>query len=215
MGVPNQKKFRHSNSSKGSMVKCKPNAPTALVSPNQSEATKLALHGRAKSGKARILVPPPQIERIKGKYISGMSMRKIAAEEGRDEATVAKIVHMEDMQQYVEGIRRQYWGLGLEAVRSVLKELKKDGWLAHQVLKDIGVVPQQKQMVNLQMSTHRPMTDEEEERAVNELTERIVRATIERHKVFRLPMPQLEQMEDEEKEDDEKDRRPLLERKDD
>jgi hypothetical protein len=83
------------------------------------------------------------------------------------------------------------------------------------VLRDIGVVPQQKQAVNLQVSTQRPMTDAEEEKAVNELTERIVRATIERHKVFRLPMPQLEQMEDEEKEDDEKDRRPLLERKDD
>ena len=141
-------------------------------------------------------------------------MRKIAAEEGRDEATVAKIVHMEDMQQYVEGIRRQYWGLRQEAVRSVLKELKRDGWLAHQVLKDIGVVPQEKQAVNQQASTQRPMTDEEEERAVNELTERIVRATIERHKIFKMRMPQLEQLEGEE-EDDEKDRRPLLELKDD
>jgi hypothetical protein len=69
-------------------------------------------------------------------------------------------------------------------------------------------------LVGTSGGTSKLVADEEEERAVQELTARIVRASIERCKVFNMRMPQLEQLEGEE-EDDEKDRRPLLKRKDD
>jgi hypothetical protein len=89
------------------------------------------------------IVPPPQSTRIMQRYVSGESIRQIAREEGRDRATVTKIVRSDEMQSVVQKWRERLYGLGsdcLGAVEYALQE-RKDARLGYQILTDIGVVP--------------------------------------------------------------------------
>jgi hypothetical protein len=87
-------------------------------------------------------VPPPQRERILRRYIEGQSIRRISREEGRARETVTKIVRSaNEVESYVQRMQEAYIRLGAEAVQAVRYAIvvKKDGWLAHQLLKDVGV----------------------------------------------------------------------------
>jgi predicted transcriptional regulator len=77
------------------------------------------------------------------RYISGDSIREIAREEGRDRATVTKIVRSDEMNAVVQKMREKYYALGFDALDAVQHTLKvrKDGGLGRQVLGDIGVIP--------------------------------------------------------------------------
>ena len=96
-------------------------------------------------------IPAPQSARIVGGYISGESIRKIAREEKRDRETIARIVRSDEVQSYVQEMREQSFGLGSDAISGMRKKLEsgKDGWLNHQVLMDIGVVPTPRQRYTL------------------------------------------------------------------
>ena len=93
--------------------------------------------------KPRMIVPPPQSARIMQRYVSGDSIREIAREEGRDRATVTKIVRSDEMNAVVQKMRERYYALGFDALDAVQHTLRvrKDGGLGRQVLTDIGVIP--------------------------------------------------------------------------
>ena len=77
------------------------------------------------------------------RYVSGDSIREIAREEGRDRATVTKIVRSDEMNAVVQKMRERYYALGFDALDAVQHTLRvrKDGGLGRQVLTDIGVIP--------------------------------------------------------------------------
>src|SRR5258708_30622298 len=55
--------------------------------------------------------PPPQQQRIKQKYMDGMSIRKIAREENKARETVTKIVRAPDMDEVVERMKEKLFAL--------------------------------------------------------------------------------------------------------
>ena len=119
-----------------------------------------------KSAKKRgIIVSFPQRERIKQRYVAGQSIREIAREEGRARETVTKIVRSPDMERMVRQMRERYYGLADDALESLRRALEREtnGRLAHQVLKDVGVVPSPEERMLL--------TDER----VREIVRRLIR----------------------------------------
>lgn len=152
---------------------------------------------RAKPAKKpRTTIPLPQVERIRQRYISGQSIRKIAREEKRDQETVARIVKGPEIQSYVHNLREKYYGLGETALEALSRGLKnsKDGRLAVELLRSIGVIPsaEEAHTVARPVQVVAPMTEEEEVKAQ---MWKLVNVAYERAKVFNMPMPSLDDVE--------------------
>lgn len=167
-------------------------------SKQMATATKKAA-GRSKSGKGTIRIPLAQQIRIRQKYVAGKSMRKIAKEENRNNATVAKVVKAEDMNAYLASQQLRYFSLVGKAVDVMEAALDaKDALTAHKVLKDSKVAPPQ--IVNLRgglqpqaQSDQAKIIDvspeAEEERALKLQMERLAAVVLEGHRVFGTPLP--------------------------
>ncbi len=239
MSVSNRKKLNHDNSPKRRTAKREPRAPVFSGS-NRSKATRLtpvdpqplqpaastikatppqnnakhceSAYARASKGLIKSDIPGPQQEEIRGMYAAGLSMHEITRRTGRNYLTVLNIVRQPEMQQLIEARRQawqhEYFEVGPTALETVREKAKEDGWLAHQVLKDIGVIPNQRQMEQLQMTEQK--SEAQEEADVQDWTQRIAEVVVRQHKIFNLPLPQLEQLEEDEKEE----KRSLLKRKD-
>lgn len=93
------------------------------------------------------------------RHIAGESIREIAREEGRDRATVTKIVRSEEMQVFVQKMRERFYGLAFDAMNAVEYSLQKqpDGRLGYQLLRDVGVVPTAEQ--RYEIATQPPSID--------------------------------------------------------
>src|SRR5579862_5194272 len=91
--------------------------------------------------KCTSLVPAPQAERIKQKFVQGYSIRKISREEGRARQTIVRIVRSEDVQNFVKQMQEELWGLIPAAIGALRHELEtnKNSQLAYQIIRDIGV----------------------------------------------------------------------------
>jgi hypothetical protein len=138
----------------------------------------------------RTIIPTPQSARIMQRFIAGQSIRAISRAEDRDRATVTKIVRSSEMQQFVEEMRQRYFGLGelaLAAVRSAI-EREKDGRLAYQLLKDIGVVPSSTERdLSLIQAQQQAEADTEEAR-VQKWMARLIRVVFEKSRVYATPI---------------------------
>src|SRR5580704_10176759 len=91
----------------------------------------------------RTIIPAPQSARIMQRHIAGESIREIARVEGRDRATVTKIVRSDEMQVFVQNLRERFYGLAFDAMNAVERSLQhqQDARLGYQLLRDIGVIP--------------------------------------------------------------------------
>ena len=103
--------------------------------------------------KARTHVPPEQQAAMQASYLLGRSIRQIAREQHRDPATVSKIVKSPQMAQIVLDMREKFFGellpRALESIQFALDE-ETDGRLGYQVLKDAGVIPDEKMRLEKQ-----------------------------------------------------------------
>jgi hypothetical protein len=145
---------------------------------------------------SRTIVPPPQSARIVQKFITGRSIRQIAREESRDRATITKIVRSPEVQDYVRDIREQYFGLGelaLAAVRTAIEE-EKDGRVAYQLLKDIGVVPSSTERHLSMIQAQQQAEADTEETRVQAWMARLIRVVFEKSRVYGTPIG--DQLED-------------------
>jgi hypothetical protein len=98
--------------------------------------------------KVRTRIPPGQQEAMQASYLLGKSIRQIAREQKRDTATVSKIVKSPEMDRIVRDMREKFFGELLpRALRSVQFGLDEetDGKLGYQVMKDSGIVPNEKE----------------------------------------------------------------------
>jgi hypothetical protein len=133
------------------------------------------------------------------RYISGESLRKIAQEEHRDRATISKIVKSPEVAEYIEVLREKFYGSLEIAMDSLLDELrnpnsKTRGWLAFEMLKASGVVPNRNQMMELESRTPEP-EPESEQAAIKRIAVALVQGAIERHRFFGLPLPEADEVE--------------------
>jgi hypothetical protein len=137
-------------------------------------------------------VPLPQRDRIKQKFISGKNITQIAREEGRHWVTVSRIVKEADVQEYVKDLRARFYG-GLHemlfAAIEYAKSAKDGGWLAYQMLRDAGVIPDLSKKADVNVAELRPPATEEQE-AVRRIAMIMVEGAIERHKYFGMELPE-------------------------
>jgi hypothetical protein len=136
-------------------------------------------------------VPAPQRERIMKKFISGEGIRKISREEHRSRGTVSRIVNSTEVQSYVQGIRAEYYGLGMEALDAVRRALRKctDGKIAYQLLADIGVVPDQKDRERLNVT---PLATSDEEAQVQAIMGQLIQCAVYRAATYRRPFGEMD-----------------------
>jgi hypothetical protein len=100
--------------------------------------------------RAKTTVPPGQQAAMQASYLLGKSIRQIAREMHRDPATVSKIVKSSEMERIVLDMKEKFFGELLpRALQLVLFALDEetDGRLGYQVMKDAGVVPNQKEIL--------------------------------------------------------------------
>jgi len=91
-----------------------------------------------------VVIPIRRVERIKRLSTVGENIRAIVREEARGHADVLRMARSHAMQQYIEELRMQVYGLlenALVAIRYTL-DSETDGKLAHRLLADMGVIQQ-------------------------------------------------------------------------
>ena len=137
-------------------------------------------------------IPSPQAWRVKTRYVAGQTIRAIARTEHLNRRTVTKIVRGQDVQDYVSGLREQFYGLGdaaLDAVRQALKA--GDAKLGYEILKDIGVVPS----IEDRLLTALPpaAAESDKDAGVKKVMAGLATIAFERARVFGTPLGQLEQ----------------------
>jgi hypothetical protein len=88
-------------------------------------------------------LPRPKVVRIQQRYIGGENQTQIARAEGCDRETVSRIVRSSEMAEYIEHMKEEFRGLvpdALAALRHTL-QTQKDGRIALEILRDVGVAP--------------------------------------------------------------------------
>ena len=133
--------------------------------------------------------------RIMQKYVVGKTKTDIAKEEGIDRESVRRIVKAPEMDSYVEAKRELWRGLcddALEVVREKLREGDKD--LALRILESNGVIPAPGVTFNHNISTTaKPNQDDR----MNTLRACFADVMMERARVFKTPMPELNEIANE------------------
>src|SRR6201987_189670 len=132
------------------------------------------------------LVPAPQVERIKQKFVQGCSIRKIYREEGRARQTIVRIVRSEDVQNFVKQMQEELWGLIPAAIGALRHELQtnKNSELAYQIIRDIGVF--------LPARIQQPSSPYDSDTRVKQIMGEFVKIGLERNRIYGTPMPEIE-----------------------
>ena len=143
----------------------------------------------SKNRKSRI--PPPQAARIMQRYVAGENIRSIARDEGRDRGTVSRIVQSEEMQAHTQKMREQYYGLAELAMDGLRRALEQshDGRLAHEILRNLGVIPTAEDISLQRVQQPRPVT--EADRVKFEML-KLLTSACERAEMYGHPKPCLE-----------------------
>ena len=142
-------------------------------------------------------IPAPQAIRILERHVAGQSIRKIAREEKRDRAAVAKVIRSEDMQAFVMQMREKFYGLADLALAAVQRGLEAgDAKLGYQILVDLGVVPKQPaplQQIDLNVAKK---TEEEDtaqhEAGVRAQIGKLIEVAMNQSRVFKHPLGEFE-----------------------
>jgi rubrerythrin len=163
---------------------------------SKSVCTNREVPRNRRSRKGANSVPYPQRDRIKRKFIGGKNISQIAREESRHWDTVARIVKEEDVQEYVKDVRARFYGALEELLLAAVeyaKYAKDGGWLAYEMLKDGGVIPQDGKSHHPAWGIQ-PLTPEKEEYATRKIAVAMADGIIERYKSFGLPLPDMEEV---------------------
>jgi hypothetical protein len=166
--------------------------PAKLTKP-AAPAQAAIQHKPAKQTRHRI--PPSQRFRVMQKYALGTNQTAIAREEGINRETVGRIVKCSEMDSYVEAKRELWRGLcddALEVVREKLKEGDRD--VALRILESNGVIPAPGATFNYNIQ---PATKPTGDERVRRLMEAFAAVAIERARVFKTPMPELNEIANE------------------
>lgn len=146
-------------------------------------------------------IPFPQRQRIQQRFIAGTNISQIARLENRHWTTVAKIVKEQDVQEYVKDLRAKFYGAledALIAVIQYVKNGKAGGLLGYRMLVDAGVIPQKDGNHYPAMEARKPVNPDPdgEQARITKIAKEMVRRTMERHRFFTTPLPEMDAMEE-------------------
>jgi hypothetical protein len=102
---------------------------------------------RPSPNRGKSYMPLPQQVRVMKKYADGKSMRQIAAEEKKDEVTIARVVKSEEMQAFGKSLLEKILGrCGDKLVLRIEHEIedwdtKNGAWVAMDLAERIGAIP--------------------------------------------------------------------------
>jgi hypothetical protein len=148
-----------------------------------------------KPAKKRNRIPPIQRLRVMEKYALGRNQTAIAREEGINRETVGRIVKCHEMDAYVEEKRELWRGLcdpAIEVIRQKLKEGDRE--VALRILESNGVIPSPGVTFNYNIQPAMKPTGDER---VKQLMEAFAAVAIERARIFKTPMPELNEIANE------------------
>jgi len=166
--------------------------PAKLTKPPAS-AQPAIQHKPAK--KMRNRIPPVQRLRVMEKYALGKNQTAIAREEGLNRESIGRIVKSAEMEAFTEEIRERWRGLCEDAIQSVRRLIAKDDKQAvFRVLESNGIVAPQGQVQNLSVQTAPKSSGDER---VKELMGAFAAVAIERARVYKTPMPELNEIANE------------------
>jgi hypothetical protein len=153
---------------------------------------------KKRSRRGTTSIPFPQKARIKQHFVAGKNISEIARLEKRHWTTVAKIVKERDVKEYVKDLRARFYGAledVLIAVIQYVKNGKDGGWLGYEMLKDGGVIPQKDEKKHPAMETRRPVNPEPdgEQDQITMIAKEMLRRTVERHRFFTTPLPEVDE----------------------
>ncbi len=147
--------------------------------------------------KGTVYVPPAQQEKMKAMFLSGKFINAIAEETGRDWKTVAKIVRSADMDRFIDECRAKSKDLIPDILEMLQKEMQKDpnkdrvragiDFLTRARIFEESRTPAQPVPALQDVDS-----DEQERRGVREIIEAFTEITMETHRIFGIPMPELE-----------------------
>jgi rubrerythrin len=149
-----------------------------------------------RSRKGANSVPFPQRERIKQKYVAGKNISEIAEEERRHWTTVAKIVKEPDVAEYVKEVRARFYGALEEILLAAIEyamHAKDGGWLAYEMLKDSGVIPQRDLKHHPALEMERPVAPETTESDTRKIARAMVEHAFEKHKFFETSLVEVDE----------------------
>jgi hypothetical protein len=161
--------------------------------------TKPAAPARAavqrKPAKKRNRIPPIQRLRVMEKYALGTNQTAIARAEGLNRESIGRIVKSAEMEAFTEEIRESWRGLCEDAIQSVRRLIAKDDkQTVFRVLESNGIVAPQGQVQNISVNpAPKPSGDER----VKELMGAFAAVAIERARVYKTPMPELNEIANE------------------
>jgi hypothetical protein len=145
-----------------------------------------------KPAKKRSRIPPIKRIRVMQRYASGENQTAIARQEKINRETVGRIVKSEEMEAFTEEIRESWRALCEDAIQSVRRLIAKDDkQTVFRVLESNGVVAPQGQVQNFSL---RPETKATGDARVKELMAAFAGVAIERARVFKTPMPELNEI---------------------
>ncbi len=128
------------------------------------------------------------------KYALGRNQTAIAREEGLNRESIGRIVKSAEMEQFTEEVRERWRGLCNEAIQSVRRLIAKDDkQTVFRVLESNGILGPEGAALNHNIPT--AANPNQDERA-NKLRAGFADVMMERARVFKTPMPELQEVAD-------------------
>jgi hypothetical protein len=148
-----------------------------------------------KPAKKRNRIPPVKRIRVMQRYASGENQTAIARSENVNRESVARIVKSAEMEAFTEEIRESWRALCEDAIQSVRRLIASDDrQTVLRVLESNGIIAPQGQVQNLSVNpAPKPSGDER----MNTLRACFADVMMERARVFKTPMPELNEIANE------------------
>jgi hypothetical protein len=116
--------------------------------------------GLVKADAKPIRISPGKLLQVQGRLLQGESQRQIARELHVSRSTTTRVIKSQDFQKCITESREKLFGIVPEALESFRAAVRVDGAMAHEFLREMGIVPERDTMLAL-AQTIPSMTPEE------------------------------------------------------
>ncbi len=105
--------------------------------------------GLIKADEKLIRISPGKLLQVQGRLLQGESQRQIARELHVSRSTTMRVIKSQDFQNCITESREKLFGIVPEALESFRATVRVDGAMAHQFLREMGIVPERDEMLAL------------------------------------------------------------------
>jgi hypothetical protein len=105
--------------------------------------------GLVKADVKPIRISPGKLLQVQGRLLQGESQRRIARELHVSRSTTTRVIKSQDFQNCITESREKLFGIVPEALESFRAAVRVDGAMAHEFLREMGIVPERDAMLAL------------------------------------------------------------------